>query len=167
MKLIALLREKRTHLVDRWRQLVFDSYPLETRRFLHKEKDRFQNPLAYRLSKGIEGLFGALLQEIEVEELKGFLDEIIRIKAVQDFSPSQALAFIFLLKGLVREELAEELRDQELARECLELESIIDGMALLGFDVYMQRREKLSEIRINEIKRQVSGLMRKTGYSLE
>ncbi len=167
MVLNGLLKEKRAVLVERWREALFESYPLETRQFFRKEKDRFQNPVAHRLSRGIEGLYGALLQETEEEELKGYLDEIIRVKAVQDFSPSQALAFIFLLKGLIREELAAELCDEELGRQCLEFESHIDGLALLGFEVYMQCREKLSEIRIDEVKRRVSGLLRKAGLGME
>jgi hypothetical protein len=44
-----------------------------------------------------------------------------------------------------------------------ELESRIDGLALLCFDVYMKRREKLYEIRANEAKTRVSGLLRKAG----
>jgi hypothetical protein len=48
----------------------------------------------------------------------------------------------------------------------LEIESRIDGLALLCFEVYMKRREKLYELRINEVKNQVSGLMRRTGLTL-
>jgi hypothetical protein len=39
-------------------------------------------------------------------------------------------------------------------------------MALLGFDVYQKRREKLCEIRVDEVKRSVSGLLRKAGVNL-
>jgi hypothetical protein len=35
----------------------------------------------------------------------------------------------------------------------------------LGFDVYTKRREKIYEIKADEAKRRVSGLMRKTGLS--
>jgi hypothetical protein len=167
MNLTDHLRQKQTVLATRWRDVVFDSYPPETRRFFHKEKDRFQNPMAHRLSQGIEGLYRAVHQNLEVEQVKELLDEVISITALKNFSPAQALAFIFLLKGLIREELAAELRDEELARQCLELEGRIDGLALLAFEVYMQRREKLYEIRINEVKAQVSGFLRKSGLSLD
>jgi hypothetical protein len=36
-------------------------------------------------------------------------------------------------------------------------------MALLAFDIYMKCREKVYEIRANEAKSQVSGLLRKMG----
>ena len=52
-----------------------------------------------------------------------------------------------------------------LAGELMELESHIDGLALLGFDVYTKRREKLTEIRVNEVKNRVSALLRRTGVN--
>jgi len=166
MKLTELLAEKKTAIVDRWLKLVFASYPGESALFLHGEKDRFQNPMGYRLTEGIHGLFEALLQDLDAERVKACLDEVIRIRAIQDFSPAQALAFIFLLKNVIREELAAALADAALAQEVLELESRIDGVALLGFDVYMKRREKLYEIRVEEIKNRIGGLLRKAGLSV-
>jgi hypothetical protein len=152
--------------VDHWLQLFYDSYPPETAIFLKKEKDKFDNPVGYGISRGLNGLFEALVQEMEAEQLLAALDEIIRIRALQDCSPSQALAFVFLLKNVIREELAEELEQQNLVAELLDLESRIDGLALLGFDVYTKRREKLYEIRVNEVKNRVSGLLRKSGMDM-
>ena len=43
----------------------------------------------------------------------------------------------------------------------------LDGLALLGFDVYMQRREKLCEVKISEVKRKVSTLLRRQGMGDE
>jgi hypothetical protein len=102
---------------------------------------------------------------MERDQVLTCLDEIIRIRALQNFTPSQALAFIFLLKIVIREELAEEIRKENLAAELLDLESRIDGLALLGFDVYTKRREKIYEIKADEAKRRISGLMRKTGLT--
>jgi len=132
MKLSHLLSQRKLTIFERWLDLIFSSYPPETTRFLKKEKDRFNNPVAYRLSQGARGLVDALVSGATVEEVSRYLDEIIRIKAVQDFS----------------------------------LESQIDGLALLGFDVYVKRREKLYDIRVNEVKAKVSGLLRKAGINV-
>jgi len=86
--------------------------------------------------------------------------------ALQDIPPSQALAFVFYLKQVIRDELAEELKDLTLAPEMADLESRIDGLALLGFDGYMQRREKLCELKVNEVKARVSGLLRRAGIDI-
>jgi hypothetical protein len=87
--------------------------------------------------------------------------------ALQEMNPSQALAFVFYLKHIVREELAQELVDSPLALEMLELESRIDGLVLLAFDSYMQRREKLCELKVNEVKSRVSGLLRRAGIDVK
>ena len=165
MQIATLLSQKKAAILGRWLAMIYESYPPETAIFLRKEKNRFDNPAGYRISEGLEGLFGALLEEMERDQVLTCLDEIIRIRALQNFTPSQALAFIFLLKTVIREELAEEIRKENLAAEILDLESRIDGLALLGFDVYTQRREKIYEIKADEAKRRVSGLMRKTGLS--
>jgi len=49
----------------------------------------------------------------------------------------------------------------------IDLESRIDGLALLSLDIYMKHREKLYEIRVNEVKNRVSGLMRSAGLISE
>jgi hypothetical protein len=163
MPLTTLLAQKKSTILGHWLTTIYESYPPQTAIFLRKEKDRFDNPMGYRFSQGLEGLYNALLEESDREQILTFLDEIIRIRALQNFTPSQSLAFIFLLKDIIRRELAEEIRKEHLAEELVDLESRIDGLALLGFDVYTKRREKIQEIRVDEIKRKVSGLMRKAG----
>jgi hypothetical protein len=161
--LITHLSAKKSAILGRWLTAIYESYPPETAIFLRKEKDHFDNPVGYRISQGLEGLYGALLQEMETDQILACLDEIIRIRALQDFAPSQALAFIFLLKNIIRQELADEIRKEDLTLEVLELESRIDGLALLGFDVYSKRREKIHEIRTSEMKNRISALLRRAG----
>ena len=163
MPLNTHLAQKKAAILGRWLTTIYESYPPETAIFLRKEKNHFDNPMGYRISEGLEGLYGALVQDLERDQILTYLDEIIRIRALQDFSPSQALAFIFLLKTVIRQELAKEIQREDLAAEVLELESRIDGLALLGFDVYTKRREKIFEMKANEARRSISGLMRKVG----
>jgi hypothetical protein len=165
MSLTTHLAQKKSAILGRWLTTIYESYPPETAIFLRKEKDRFDNPAGYRISEGLEGLYGALLQEMERDQILTFLDEIIRIRVLQNFAPSQALAFVFLLKNTIRQELAEEIRKENLAEELLDMEARIDGLALLAFDVYTKRREKLQEIRTGEMKSRISAFMRKSGLS--
>ncbi len=167
MTLGDLLLEKRAAILERWLHLIFESYPPETSRFLKKEKDRFDNPVAYQFRQGIEGIYEALLHGMGRDKVSSVLDRIISIRAIQDFSPSGAIAFIFLLKKVIREKLKREIRENGISNELLELESRIDGLALLSFDVYMKRREKLYELRVNEVKQRVSGLLRMAGLMSE
>jgi hypothetical protein len=166
MKLMNLLSAKKALILDRWLNQILASYPPETAQFLKREKDRFDNPVGYHITQGITGLYQGLLQDADRDQLLASLDEVIRVWAVQDFTPSQAMAFVFIWKKIIREELAQELKDPGLAEACLELESRIDGLALLGFDVYMKRRERLYEIRVDEVKKRIGGLLRSKGIDL-
>jgi len=166
MKLLSLLSERKTSLTDRWLHRLIESYPPATAIFLKKEKDHFDNPVGYQVSRGLGRIVEALIQEMDRDQVVAALDEVIRVRALQNFSPSQALAFIFLLKNVIREELAAELKAGQFSQELQELESRIDGMALLGFDAYTQRRERLYEIRVTEVKQRVSGFLRSKGMDV-
>jgi hypothetical protein len=152
-----LLDAKRSAILERWFNLILESYPAETVRFLRSQKDRFANPVGHAVSTGLEGIFDELRSGgLDRDKLSPFLDRIIRIRAIQDFSPSQALAFVFLLKNVIRTELARaEVSYDELAG----FEDRIDALALLSFDIYSQCRDKLGEIRLNDYKRATNKLL--------
>jgi hypothetical protein len=104
---------------------------------------------------------------VDRERVAPFLDGIIRIRAVQDFSPSQAIAFIFQLKKVIREALDKEIGEHQLSDDLLVLESKIDDLALVAFDVYMGCREKIYALSANEARNQVYRLLQKKGLMAE
>ena len=161
MNLQSLLLQKKSAILERWYHLILESYPSDTGRFLGRHNDRFDNPVAYEFRQGIEGIYEALLHGMDHGNILSFLDRIISIRAIQDFQPSGALAFIFLLKKAIREELEREIEEDVIANDLIERESRIDGLALLCFDIYMKRREKIYEIKVNEIENRASGLLRR------
>ncbi len=166
MKLYNLLSEKKSAILDKWYDAVLDTYPSDTSGFLKGQKNSFLNPVGFTIFQGIENLFEELLCEnnppisplvkggeggLSGERASLFLDNIIRIRAVQEFTPSQSVAFVLLLKNAIREELKSELVEQQLLEELLFFESKIDDMALLSFDIYMKCREKLFQLKVNEL----------------
>jgi hypothetical protein len=156
-----LLTHKRSTILKKWFDVVIEIYPPETALFLKKQKDRFANPIGSTIFQGIEDLFGELLQGINYEKVSTYLDNIIRIRAVQDFTPSQAISFVFLLKGVIREELRKEIRENSLSEELLVLESRIDELALLSFDIFMKCREKIYELKAIELNNQTYSLLKR------
>ena len=167
MKLEKHLTQKKDLIVGRWLDLIFETYPADSQRFLRKQKDRFANPVGTTITKEIENLYDELIKGLEPERISALLDRIIRIRAVQDFSPSQALTFVFHLKKAIREGLQKEVLEDRLSEDLSAMESRIDDLALLAFDVYMNCREKLYEIKANEAKNQVSRLLKKAGMIVE
>ena len=168
MKLEDLLKQKASHIQKRWLALIIDTYPADSQRFLREQKDRFANPVGTALSRAVETLYHELLHGMDPEKVHSSLDEIVRIRAVQDFSPARAMTFIFLLKKVLREELYQEIKESRAAWEdLLALEARVDEMALRGFDLYMNCREKVYEIRAKEAKNQVSRLLQRAGLLCE
>jgi RsbT co-antagonist protein rsbRD N-terminal domain len=168
MKLEDLLKQKASHIRKRWFDLIIETYPADSQRFLREQKDQFANPVGSTLSRAVETLYHELLHGMDSEKINASLDEIVRIRAVQDFTPGRAMAFMFLLKKVLKEELRQEIKESAAAyEELLALESRVDEMALRGFDVYTKCRERIYEIRAKEAKNQVSRLLQKAGLLCE
>lgn len=152
MKLKALLSHHKTAILKRWVEVVMETYPADTARFLKNQNNRFTNPVGHTISSGMEQLFEGLLNEEEPDNSSLFLDNIIRIRAVQDFTPSQAVSFIFDLKKVIRRELEKEMVQNSISEEVLALETRIDALVLLSFDIFMKCREKIYDLKANELR---------------
>jgi len=144
MNLNDLLSEKKSFIID--------NFPDDSSHFLKKQKDRFLNPVGNTIFQNIEGLYDEILRKGESEQICPFLDDIIKIHAVQNFSPSKAVSFISLLKTVVRDALADEITRHKLSAELQSFEAQIDNLTFLSFDIYMKCRERIFELRVNEIK---------------
>jgi len=154
-----LLAHKKSALVKRWFDIVMEPYPADTSGILKNQKKQFTNPVGYTISHGLENIFDKLINEqgADFEGMVPFLDSIVRIRAVQDLKPSQALSFVFHLRNAIREELASEAK--EFCAEMATLESRIDAIALISFDIYVQCREKVYELKANEVKNRTFRLL--------
>ena len=156
--LADVLDERREAVIKEWLVRTLRTYPEATTRFLFQEADTFRNPVGYALKEGLRALFDGLVESRNASVMAPVLDNIVRIRAVQDFTASQAVAFVFLLKQVIREELKNSI--EQYWNDLTPLEARIDEMALLAFDVFMQCRQQICEIRVNEAKRRVSLLER-------
>jgi hypothetical protein len=162
-----LLSEKRA-LVTKWFDLVAGTYPPETARLLKKESNQFANPVGHTILHGLSDLFEQFLGGAPKDSLQSSLDGIIRIRAIQDFTPSQAVSFVFLLKRIVADRLQDEsLEERYSAEDLLVFYGKVDELALLAFDIYMQCREKLYEVRVNEVKNRTFRLLQRANLLAE
>ena len=154
MRLESLLnRNKRTILED-WFHLLVETYPADSAQFLKREKDAFANPVGSSARAGLEAVFDELLGDMDSEALTDFLDPLIRIRAAQSFTPSRATGFIFLLKKSIRKIISKDISSLGLHDELHAFEMRIDELALLGFDIYMECREKIYQLKEKEVKNQ-------------
>ena len=124
-----------------------------------RQEDPFANPVGHALRVGLSAVVEALVEGKEAEEICPHLDEIIRMRAIQEFSPSEALGFVFSLKEATRAELGKAVGEASVVAELAELDRRIDRIGLLAFDRYAVSREKVHQLRINEMKRSVSKIV--------
>jgi RsbT co-antagonist protein rsbRD N-terminal domain len=160
MILEKFLSEKRADVLKRWFDLVLETYPADTSTFLRSQKNPFANPVGNTIYQGIEKIFDELISPVS-GDFSEFLDNIIRVRAVQDFSPSQAISFVFSLKKVIREELKQSFQGNFPYEEVLELEARIDALALSSFDLFMKCREKLYDIKANELRKMTFRLLQR------
>ena len=142
----GLIADKKDQIIKAWFDATVQTYAPDTAEFVKGQQDPFANPVGRTTLKGLHFLLDQLLKEVNHQTLTDGLDPIIRIRAVQNFTPSQATAFIFSLKAVLRNTLKKELQDNQLANELLAFESKIDELCLLAFDIYMACREKVYQI---------------------
>jgi len=132
-------------ILDKWFAQTAQSYPCETTRFLATESDPFRNPVGSTLKKNLATIVAALLGRDERRDAGTAVEEIVRMRAVQNLTAAQAVGFVFLARPIIRESLPEI--DPHL------LNSKIDNLALAAFDEYVRCREQLAEIRVHESRR--------------
>lgn len=153
MALSDLLKHKKATLADQWFNQAVATYPDESASFLKRKKDQFQNPVGHTLAEHTEAILEQLIGPLDWEKVAASLDRIVRIRAIQDFSASQALAFIPTIKGIVRRELARDLAKQDMSEELRQFEERLDQVLLMAFDIFMSVRQRVYEIKCEEVKR--------------
>jgi len=153
---MSLLRDKREEILGDWLSRTLESYPEQTQAFLRRERDRFRNPAGRILREGLAVLLDEILGEMDPERTNPALLEIVRLRNVQDFTPGRAVGFVFLLKETLR-------GDPELRADPAAVEAVferVDRLILQAFDLYVQCREKMAQIRVDEARRRVFMLER-------
>ncbi len=156
----AALNAQRQAILEAWLARTVDTYPSQAAKLLREQRDPFRNPVGQVLREGLAALLDVLLGEGDLDAAKPALDRVVRLRAVQDFTPGEAVGFLFLLKAVIREVLAEVGQAGGRPDPIQELEDRIDRLVLLGFDRYAACREQMAEIRVHEARRRLFVLER-------
>ena len=130
-------------VAERWIERTLASYPAEVHSLLSGEQDPFRNPAGHAIKESLTTLARELLSEMDEKAIAPALDALVRLRAVQDFRPSDALRFIFDLREVVAEVTGEVPRA---------LENRIDELALMAFDQYMACRDQIAGLCQKELR---------------
>ena len=159
-----LLKREEATIKARWLECSLQVYPSDGRDFFLSQKDQFHNPVGVSLVQGTSAIFDGLVENAEMEKFRSPLFNILRIRSIQELSPAQSLSFLYLLKNVIREVLGNELQGPGVVKDVEDLWARIDELVLEAFNIYVECKKKIYEIRVEETKRNVSGFLRRTGF---
>jgi len=153
MKIRSLLVEKKPVILQKWFDSILSTYPTEGVNFLKGQNNPYAGSIVGQtIREGIEGIFDDIVGQTDSDRLYSCLDKIVRIRAVQELEPSIAVGFLFLLKRIIREELFHDIRQDGFFEDLMEMESRLDSYTSTAFNIYMQCREKLYDLKANEMR---------------
>jgi len=150
MDLAEGFRNHREKIVNKWVDYTLSTY--SSSGFFIKESDKFANPVGGNIREALGKLFVLISKGADSKECVVPLEQIMSIRSVQEFSPSQAVAPLNAVKHIVRDVFAADKERKHLVDELYDFEFAVDLAVLAAFDIYMQYRERLYRVRIEEIR---------------
>ncbi len=158
------MRANEERIVKQCFERLTGCYHPETAGFMKKERDPFQNPFGHAVRAALEGVFKELIEEGRPEGFRRALQELMRIRAAQTESASEALCFVRFLREAVQEELAREAGRNGgwdgIPEEYSLLEEHLHELTVIACDLFVESRKKIDAIRIKEIRAEKERLER-------
>ena len=150
MELNEALHNNRYKIVDKWVEYTLSTYASSS--FFKKEKDPFSNPIGGTIRTALKKLFPLLTKEPDSAKFQEPLSLLMHLRSVQEFTPSQAVAPLNAVKHITREVLEADKETKSLVNDLYDFDFAVDLAVLAAFDLYMDCREKIYQVRMNEIK---------------
>lgn len=149
-----VLRAHERELLAGWFEQMMQSYPVEARKYFKKINSDFTNPVGANLYHSLEKLLHTLLSDApDADAVNESVYMILRIKAVQEVLPSQAVSFVPALKQVVEQVCGKALKEADVSfQEWLDFYSDLDTVALYAFDNYSESRELIYKMRLDQIR---------------
>ncbi|MFZ5775951.1 MAG: RsbRD N-terminal domain-containing protein [Thermodesulfobacteriota bacterium] len=150
MQLQELLIERKGEILDAWVDRVLSTYPADGSRVFKKGKDQFANPVGFAIKSALWEVYGPLFEQGQPEKIVPALEQMVQIRAVQTFAPSEAVSMAYLLKKVVR-----EFCDREKVADLAGWQWFDEQVEVLTytlFDLYVACRERLYQTRVAELK---------------
>lgn len=163
MSLLEKVKGDRSKILRRWLDALLDSFPKQSRLMISAESDRFSNPIGFTLHEAIDEVFRALVGEKTLEEIDLALGRLVKLKAIQEDHADGKLGALIELKRIIRESCGAYSARFSSITELLEIEDRVDEIILRAYQIYVQSREKILDLQINEIKNKTYMMRRMSG----
>jgi hypothetical protein len=158
----SILIEKRPAILKKWIEEIFATYPADSATFLKGEQDMFANPVGHTVTINAAYIVDGMIKGDSPRTLSDYLVQIIRIRAVQNFSLTGAVSFVANLKTLIMQQLETDINKYNLQAEWAELETSIDSLHDFACQIYTDMKGKIAAIRAKESDRRERFLNRLT-----
>ncbi len=150
----AALESRRDALLSEWFAETLKSYPDQTAQFLGRVADRFRNPAGHLLRENLAALFDAVFLSDDWPAATDALRELAQLRAVQGFTPEEAIRFIPAFRPIAGSVLVAEA---DAARD---LDVRLARLTGLARRFHEQWRDRIEEVRSNEVGRRTRALGR-------
>lgn len=148
MLMQEMLIDNKGDILDAWVDQVLATYPEDGASSFKKEKNQFANPVGYAVKSSLWKVYALLFESDTLDGLVPALQQLVKIRAVQEFLPSQAVSMAYKLKEVGKDFYRQEkLNDHD---GWLAFEEKADTLAYTLFDLYMASREQLHKTRREE-----------------
>ena len=96
-----IISARRDAAIQKWTEAVFAMYPFETTGFIRTQRDQFANPVGHATRAAGEQIYDAVTgRDVDMEKVHASVAALIRIRAVQDLKPEQAVGVLYLYKSV-------------------------------------------------------------------
>lgn len=159
---MGILQQNREKWLKKWLDTVFATYPAESVPFFKNTADAFANPVGATIKTGLTSLYDVLAEpQFDPDTAKKALEPVVKLRAVQEFTPTQALGFLYELKTIMGAgaESPREEKDEVFSR--------IDAAMLMAFDLYMENKRTIYSLRASQARDNVRQLLIKKNLICE
>jgi len=162
-----ILKSSKTSILEKWFEITINTYPKETAIILNKSKNKFDNPVGTATHESLESVIEILCEnmnqpgdvDINKESIEQALDSVIRIRAVQNFSASEAVGFVFELKNIVQDTIGKDI--EPLSARSFDRK--VDQIALASFNRFLKCRESIFLLKATEAKKRTYSAFERAG----
>ena len=156
-------------LLQKWVDMFYCAYPLGSTGFVRTSKDNFTNPIGFVTQTSLNILYDAVIgDDVDPAKVHNALAELVQLRAIQNMTPAKAVGPLGQMKSLLKQEVLAECMKKNKDSKMLEklfdeyfiVDARIDALLLMALDLYSSNREKVFNLRVEEIHRSQSQVVR-------
>lgn len=169
MLFIEKAKADKATLLQKWVDMLYCAYPLGSSGFVRTSKDNFTNPIGFVTQTSLNILYDAIIgDDVDPAKVSAALTELVQLRAIQNMTPSKAVGPLTQLKSLLKQEVLsvcmKENKDSKMLEKLFDeyfiVDTRIDTLFLMALDLYSGNREKVFNLRVEEIHRSQSQVVR-------